>query len=43
MYWLWNDGSQDRSGIQLVQFQVQRIGVSVSGGACIIEEDLIVA
>ncbi len=29
MYWLWNDGSQDRSGIQLVRFRVQRLGVQV--------------
>ena len=29
MYWLWNDGSQDRSGIQLVWFRVQRLGVQV--------------
>ena len=32
MYWLWNDGSQDRSGIQLVRFRVQRLGVQVSLG-----------
>ena len=30
LLWLWNDGSQDRSGIQLVRFRVQRLGVSVS-------------
>lgn len=29
MYWLWNDGSRDRSGIQLVRFRVQRLGVRV--------------
>ncbi len=29
LYWLWNDGSQDRSGIQLVRFRVQRLGVQV--------------
>ena len=29
MYWLWNGGSQDRSGIQLVRFRVQRLGVQV--------------
>lgn len=29
MYWLWNDGSQDRSGIQLVRFRGQRLGVQV--------------
>lgn len=29
MYWLWNDGSQDRSGIQLVRFGFQRLGVQV--------------
>jgi hypothetical protein len=29
MDWLWNDGSQDRSGIQLVRFRVQRLGVQV--------------
>ena len=29
MYWLWNDGNQDRSGIQLVRFRVQRLGVPV--------------
>lgn len=29
MYWLWNDGRQDRSGIQLVRFRVQRLGVQV--------------
>lgn len=29
MYWLWNDGSQDRSGIQLLRFRVQRLGVQV--------------
>ena len=27
MFLLWNDGSQDRSGIQLVRFRVQRPGV----------------
>ena len=32
MYWLWNDGSQDRSGIQLVRFRVQRLGVQVFPG-----------
>jgi hypothetical protein len=29
LYWLWNDGTQDRSGIQLVRFRVQRLGVQV--------------
>jgi hypothetical protein len=29
LFWLWNDGSQDRSGIQLVRFRVQRLGVQV--------------
>lgn len=29
MYWLWNDGSQNRSGIQLVRFRVQRLGAQV--------------
>lgn len=29
MYLLRNDGSQDRSGIQLVRFRVQRLGVHV--------------
>jgi len=29
MYWLWNDGNQDRSGIQLARFRVQRLGVQV--------------
>ena len=29
MYWHWNDGSQDRAGIQLVRFRVQRLGVQV--------------
>ena len=29
MYGLWNDGSQARSGIQLVRFRVQRLGVQV--------------
>ena len=29
MYWLWNDGTRDRSGIQLVRFRVQRLGVQV--------------
>ena len=29
MYWLWNDGTQDRTGIQLVRFRVQRLGVQV--------------
>jgi hypothetical protein len=29
MYWLWNDRSQDRSGIQLVRFRVQRLSVQV--------------
>ena len=28
-YWLWNDGGQDRSGVQLVRFRVQRLGVQV--------------
>lgn len=32
MYWLWNNGSQDRSGIQLVRFRVQRLGVQVFPG-----------
>jgi hypothetical protein len=26
MYWLWNDGSPERSVIQLAQFRVQRTG-----------------
>jgi hypothetical protein len=29
LYWLWNDGSQDRSKIQLIRFRVQRLGVQV--------------
>ncbi len=29
MDWLWNDGSQDRSGILLVGFGVQRLGLQV--------------
>jgi len=29
IYWLWNNGSQDRSKIQLVQFRVQRLGAQV--------------
>ena len=29
LYWLWQDGSQDRSGIQLAQFRVRRLGVPV--------------
>jgi hypothetical protein len=29
MYYMWNDGSQDRSGIQVVRFRVQRLGAQV--------------
>ncbi len=29
LFWLWNDGIQDRTGIQLVRFRVQRLGVQV--------------
>lgn len=29
LYWRWNDGTQDRSGIQLIRFRVQRLGVQV--------------
>ena len=29
LYWRWNDGIQDRAGIQLVRFRVQGLGVQV--------------
>jgi len=29
LYWRWNDGIQNRTGIQLVRLRVQRLGVQV--------------